>query len=131
MTCQFNMIFSGLFEDLMCKNYRGGSCHLAMRLEGAAYPPGHALDPRGQVVAPSGVFSVPNILKYSTKNHISFSGHLENFYFQGIFIARIVQKTDRKYHFCFIGGYKGLCFLTSSISCSSKRNPLTRLIKSC
>ena len=31
------------------------------------------------------VFLVPNILKYSRKNHISFSGHLENFYFWGIF----------------------------------------------
>ena len=31
------------------------------------------------------------------KNHISISGHLENFYFRGIFyIARIIQKTDRK-----------------------------------
>ena len=47
---------------------------------------GRALDPRGQVVAPSGVFSVPGILKYSRKNHIPFSGHLENFYFRGIFI---------------------------------------------
>ena len=47
---------------------------------------GRALDPRGQVVAPPGVFSVPDILKYSTKNHISISGHLENFYFWGIFI---------------------------------------------
>ena len=25
MTCQFNMIFSGIFEDLWCKNYRGGA----------------------------------------------------------------------------------------------------------
>ena len=31
------------------------------------------------------VFSVPIILKYSGKNHISFSGHLENFYF-GVFL---------------------------------------------
>ena len=46
---------------------------------------GRALHPRGQVVAPSGVFSVPNILKYSRKNHISILGHLENFYFRGIF----------------------------------------------
>ena len=30
------------------------------------------------------VFSVLDILKYSTKNHISFSGHLENFHFRGI-----------------------------------------------
>ena len=47
---------------------------------------GHAPDPRGQVLAPPDVFSVPDILKYSKKNHISFSGHLENFYFRGIFI---------------------------------------------
>ena len=46
---------------------------------------GRALDPRGQVLAPPDVFSVPNILKYSRKNHISFSGHLENFYFWGTF----------------------------------------------
>ena len=42
---------------------------------------GRALHPRGHAAAPSAVFSVPDILKYSRKNHISFSGHLENFYF--------------------------------------------------
>ena len=51
---------------------------------------------------PPGVFSVPDVLKYSTKNHISFSGHLENFYFRGIFIARIILKTDRNTIFFFI-----------------------------
>ena len=35
MTCQFNMIFLGIFEDLLCKNYRGRSCHLATRVVGA------------------------------------------------------------------------------------------------
>ena len=40
---------------------------------------GRALDPRGQVVAPSCMFLVLIILKYSRKNHISFSGPLENF----------------------------------------------------
>ena len=40
MPCQFNMIFSGIFEDLLCKNYRGGSCHLVTRVEGAPYPLG-------------------------------------------------------------------------------------------
>ena len=49
---------------------------------------GRALDPRGQLLAPPDVFSVPNILKYSRKNHISFSGHLENFYFRGIFYCK-------------------------------------------
>ena len=64
---------------------------------------GHALHPRGHMVGPPGVFSVPIILKYSRKNHIKFSGHLEIFYFWGIFcIARIIQKTDRKYYFFFI-----------------------------
>ena len=33
-------------------------------------PGGGALDPRGQVLAPPVVFSVPDILKYSRKNHI-------------------------------------------------------------
>ena len=47
---------------------------------------GHALDPRGQVLAPPAVFSVPDILKYSRKNHIKLAGHLENFYFRGIFL---------------------------------------------
>ena len=46
---------------------------------------GRTLDPRGQVPAPPSVFSVPNILKYSRKNHIKLAGHLENFYFRGIF----------------------------------------------
>ena len=47
---------------------------------------GRALDPRGQVLAPPAVISVPDVLKYSRKNHISILGHLENFYFRGIFI---------------------------------------------
>ena len=47
-----------------------------------------ALDPRGQVGGPPGVFLVPNILKYSTKNHLKFSGHWENFYFRGIFLLQ-------------------------------------------
>ena len=46
---------------------------------------GRALHPRGEVVDPPAVFSVPDILKYSRKNHIKLAGHLENFYFRGIF----------------------------------------------
>ena len=51
------------------------------RGRGCAQGGGRALDPRGQVLAPPAVFSVPDILKYSRKNHISISGHLENFNF--------------------------------------------------
>ena len=55
------------------------------RGRGRAQGVGHALDPRGQVLAPPHVFSVSDILKYFRKNHIKISGHLENFYFRGIF----------------------------------------------
>ena len=41
--CQFNMIFSGIFEDLLCKNHRGRSCHLATRVVGA--PPLQGVPP--------------------------------------------------------------------------------------
>ena len=58
------------------------------RGRGAPQGGGHALHPRGQMVGPPGVFSVLDILKYSTKNHISFSGRLENLYFQGIFLLQ-------------------------------------------
>ena len=37
---------------------------------GRAQGVGRALHPCGQVVDPPAVFSVPNILKYSRKNHI-------------------------------------------------------------
>ena len=64
----------------------GGGPPWAHEAGGAPYRGGRALDPRGQVPAPPAVFSVPDILKYSRKNHISISGHLENFYFWGIFL---------------------------------------------
>ena len=51
MPCQFNMIFSGIFKNLLCKNHRGGSRHLVTRVEGAPYPPGRAPLPRGPTVA--------------------------------------------------------------------------------
>ena len=80
----------------------GGEPPWAHEIGGRTQGRVRALHPRGQVLAPPVVFSVPDILKYSRKNHIPFSGHLENFYFRGIFIAQIIQKTGRKYYFCFI-----------------------------
>ena len=65
-------------------------CGIWNKWRGATRGPrgrGRALDPRGQVLAPPSVFSVPDILKYSRQNHIPFSGHLENFYFQDIFYS--------------------------------------------
>ena len=63
---------------------------------GRAQGGGRALDSHGQMVDPPGVFSVPDILKYFRKNHISFSGHLENFYFQGIFYIKDNSENRQK-----------------------------------
>ena len=57
---------------------------------------GRAPDPRGQMPAPPAVFSVPNILKYSRKNHTKLAGHLENFYFRGIFYCMDKSENRQK-----------------------------------
>ena len=62
-----------------------GSHHGPMRQGGVPRGVGRALHPRGQVLAPPGVFSVPDILKYSRKNHTKFAWYLEHFYFRDIF----------------------------------------------
>ena len=84
-------------EDEVCgcwHKWRGAT--RGPRDSGAPYR-GRAPLSRGLVLAPPAVFSVPDILKNSRKNHIPFSGHLENFYFSAYFyIARINQKTDRE-----------------------------------
>ena len=67
-----------------CKNKWRGPRRVH-KAGGAPQGGGHALDPRGQVLAPPAVFSVLDILKYSRRNYIKFPGHLENFYFLGIF----------------------------------------------
>ena len=57
---------------------------------------GRALLSHGVVLAPPIVFSVPDILKYSRKDHIPFSGHLENFYFWGIFYCKDNSENRQK-----------------------------------
>ena len=58
---------------------------------------GRALHPRGQVLAPPAVFSVPNILKYSRKkSYLNFRAFGELLFSGYFYIARINQKTDRK-----------------------------------
>ena len=53
---------------------------------------------RGQVLAPPDVVSVPNILKYSIKIIFHFWDIWRTFILGVFFIARIIQKTDRKYY---------------------------------
>ena len=57
---------------------------------------GRALHPRGQVLAPPAVFSVPDILKNSRKKSYSIFRAFGELLFSGNFyIARIIQKTDK------------------------------------
>ena len=66
MPCQFNMIFLGIFEDLLCKNYRRRSCHLVTRVVG---PPRARPLPRGPMVAPLHLFLHPHTSSSSQKNY--------------------------------------------------------------
>ena len=57
---------------------------------------GRALHPHGHMVGPPGVFSVPKILE---KIILNFQGICRTFIFGVFFIARIIQKTDKRYFF--------------------------------
>ena len=73
-------------------------CGCRNKWRGATMGPpgrGRALDPRGQVLAPPAVFSVPDILKYSRKIILNFQGIWRTFIFGVFFIAQVIQKTDR------------------------------------
>ena len=74
----------------------GGGPRGAHEAGGVPQGGGRALCPRGQMVGPPGVFSVPDILKYSTENQISFLGCLENFYFWGIFYYKDNSENRQK-----------------------------------
>ena len=78
--------FFGRKKECVVSGINEGESPWAHEAGAAPCRGGRPLDPRGQVLSPPAVFSVPDILKYSRKNHIPFSGHLENFYFRGIFI---------------------------------------------
>ena len=78
--------FFGRKKKCVGAGISGGEPPWAHEAGGAPRGVGRALHPHGQVLAPPAVFSVPDILKNSRKNHIPFSGHLENFYFRRIFI---------------------------------------------
>ena len=62
---------------------------------------GRALDPRGQVLAPPAVFSVPDILKYSRKILFKFQGVRRTFIF-GVFLYCTDNQTADRKIFIFI-----------------------------
>ena len=68
---------------------------------GAPYRGGRALDPRGQVLAPPVVFSVPDILKYSRKNIFQFQGIWRTFNF-GVFLYCTDNSENRQKKILFL-----------------------------
>ena len=77
--------FLGRKMECVGAGISGGGPPWAHETGGRAQGCGRAIHPRGQVLSPPDVFSVPKILKYSIKNHTEFAGHLENLYFWDIF----------------------------------------------
>ena len=80
------------------------------------------------VCSPCCVLSVRYSQIFQKKSYLISRAFGELLFSRYFFITWIIQETDRKYYFYFIstkqqkvkGGYRRLCFLTSSISCSSK-----------
>ena len=84
----------------MVARISGGEPPWAHEAGGAPRGVGRALHRRGQVLAPRVVFSVPDILKYSRKNHIKLTGHLENFYFRAIFYC--IDNSENRQNILFL-----------------------------
>ena len=87
------MIFSGIFENLLCKNYRGRSCHLATRVVGAP-PIGHTpclVGPRW----PSSTYPSTHLLPLSHTNPKNQLKHEFQPLFAVIFDL-LAQSTSRK-----------------------------------
>ena len=89
--------FFGRKKECVVAGISGGEPPLTHEAGGAPQGGGRALDPRAQVLAPPVVFLVPNILKYSRKkSYLNFRAFGELLFSGYFFIARIIQKTDRK-----------------------------------
>ena len=86
--------FFGRKKKCVGAGISGGGPPWAHEAGGAPCRGGRALDPRGQVLAPPAVFSVPKILKYSIKIILNLQGIWSTFIFGIFFIARIIQKID-------------------------------------
>ena len=90
----------------MCGGWnKWGGATMGPQGRGRAQGGGRALDPRGQVLAPPAVFSVPDILKYSRKNIFKFQGIWRTFIFGVFFIALIIQKRQKNTIFSLFNIY--------------------------
>ena len=78
-----------------------GSHRGPTRQGGAPCRGGRALDPRGQVLAPPVVFSVPDILKYSREIILNWQGIWRTFIF-GVFLYCMDNSENRQKNTIFI-----------------------------
>ena len=70
LVLELDICVCGRKKECVGERISGGGPPWAYEVGGRAQGVGHTPDPRVQVPAPPVVFSVPNILKYSRKNHI-------------------------------------------------------------
>ena len=92
--------FFGRKMECVGAEISGGEPPWAHKAGGTPCRGGRTLDPCGQVLAPPIVFSVPDILKYSRKNHIKLAWHLENFYFWDIFYC--IDNSENRQNILFL-----------------------------
>ena len=94
-------VFGEEDEVCGCRNKWRGAI-MGPRGRGRAQGVGRALDPRGQVLAPLTCSQSQIFSNIPEKIILNFQGIWRTFIFEVFFIARIIQKTDIKYYFCFI-----------------------------
>ena len=87
--------FFGRKKKCVGAGISGGEPPWAHEAGGAPCRGGRALDPRGQVLAPPAVFSVPDILKYSKKIILNWQGIWRTFIF-GVFLYCTDKSENRQ-----------------------------------
>ena len=87
--------FFGRKMECVGAGISGGGSPWAHEEGGTPCRGGRAVDPRGQVLAPPAVFSVPDILKYSKKIILHFHGIWRTFIF-GVFLYFTDKSENRQ-----------------------------------
>ena len=95
------VIFFGRKKKCVGAGISGGEPPWAHEAGGAPRGVGRALHPRGQVLAPPAVFSVPDILKILEKTIFHFQGIWRTFIF-GVFLYCMDKSENRQKNTIFL-----------------------------